>query len=317
MANIDPSLQQVQTIPRLPPRSPDSHKGTFGRVLVLGGSVGMLGAPSLVAMAAQRSGAGLVTAAVPGSIQSPVATLCPCATTIGLPETDKGQIEPIAARKRFASLGWFAAGSAETRPPVLVTGPGIGRGTIEYARQLWELINAFRNGPLTPAVIDADALNLTQRSVPESPASWDTQPHARTVITPHPGEMARMHDVTTAEVQADRVGYAVRTARMMAAAGAQDGPVVVLKGAQTIVTDGQQIYINTTGNPGMATGGSGDVLAGVIGAIIGEGLSCFDAAVLGVYVHGLAGDLAAQQLGQISLIATDLIDTLPEAFLSC
>ncbi len=309
-------MKHIHTIPRLPPRPADAHKGDFGRVLVMSGSVGMLGAPSLVALAAQRGGAGLVTAAVSRSIQSPVATLCPCATSIGLPETATGQIDPLNARKTFQERGLLGGSTEATPPDVLVTGPGVGRGSPEYGRQFWALINAFRNGARVPAVIDADALNLTHRSTPNAPGGWDDQPHYRTVITPHPGELARMHGVSTREIQADREGFAVRTARAMSARRNEPDlkAVVVLKGARTIVTDGERIYVNNTGNPGMATGGSGDVLAGVIGALIAQGMHGFDAAVLGVYVHGLAGDLAAARLSQTALIATDIIDALPQAF---
>ena len=124
-----------------------------------------------------------------------------------------------------------------------------------------------------------------------------------------------MHGVSPRKVQADREGYALRTARMMSknTPGEREPVVVVLKGAGTIVTDGERVYINRTGNPGMATGGSGDVLAGMIGALIGQGMARFDAAVAGVHYHGLAGDLAAEVLGQMSLIASDIIDALPEA----
>jgi hydroxyethylthiazole kinase-like uncharacterized protein yjeF len=309
------SVKRVRTLPKLRARRKDAHKGDFGRVLVVSGSVGMLGAPSLVGLAAQRSGAGLVTVAVPKSIQSAVATLCPCATTIGLPESASGQIEPAAALDHLRHLGLLGEGGGA--PDVLITGPGVGRGAADFARQFWELINAFRGSPHVPAVIDADALNLTRRSSHEYPGGWDDQRHYRTVITPHPGELARMHGVTTQEIQADREGFAVRTAKMMAATCEEPDftPVVVLKGAGTIVTDGNRLYVNRTGNAGMATGGSGDVLAGIIGALIGQRLEPFEAAVLGVHVHGLAGDLAARHLGQVSLIATDLIDHLPAAFL--
>ncbi|NLX22116.1 MAG: NAD(P)H-hydrate dehydratase [Phycisphaerae bacterium] len=146
-----------------------------------------------------------------------------------------------------------------------------------------------------------------------------TSPGLRTVITPHPGELARMHSLTTREIQADREGIAVRTAIMMteeAATSPDHRSVVVLKGAGTIVTDGLRIYVNRTGNPGMATGGSGDVLTGILAALIGQGLTRFDAAVLAVYLHGLAGDLGARRLGQMSLIATDIIDALPAAILT-
>lgn len=314
--DTDVSIQRVRSVPRLPKRADDANKGDFGRVLVLGGCAGMAGAPALVGMAALRGGAGLATLAVPASIQPTVAALCPCATTIPLPETLNGQIDPLAARKVFADRGLLSTPGDGAPPDVLVAGPGLGRGTVKYADAVWELINAFRNGPLVPAVIDADALNLSRRAGQGAPAAWDAQYHFRTIITPHPGELGRMHGVSAGEIQTDREGFAVRTARMMAGRrGEPDySPVVVLKGAGTVVTDGLRLYVNRTGNPGMATGGSGDVLGGLIAALVGQGLDNFEAAVAGVYLHGLAGDLAARRMGQASLLATDLIDALPDAF---
>jgi NAD(P)H-hydrate epimerase len=308
--------KRIKTVPSLPKRAAHAHKGDFGRVLVIGGSTGMVGAPALVGWAALRSGAGLVTLAVPTSIQQTVASFNPCPTSMPLPETPTGQIDPIAARKAFQSAGLLDAAPAGHPPDVIVIGPGIGPGSGNYGYQLWELINAFRNGPLTPAVIDADALNLAHRCTPQSPSGWDGQYHFRTIITPHPGELARMHGLSTRDIQADREGFAVRTAHMMSSRRSDPDyrTVVVLKGAGTIVTDGARLYTNRTGNPGMATGGSGDVLSGVIGALIGQGMDTFEAAVAGVHLHGLAGDLAARKLGQVSLIATDLITHLPEAF---
>jgi ADP-dependent NAD(P)H-hydrate dehydratase len=312
----DGSLVRVRSVARLPERAADAHKGDFGRVLVMGGSLGMAGAPALVGLAALRAGAGLVVIAVPQSIQATVAGICPCATTIGLPETASGQIDPEKARKLFTERGMLAESERGSPPDVLATGPGVGGATATYGAAFWDLINAFRNGPLVPAVIDADALNLAKRSTPQSPGGWDGQYHFRTIITPHPGEMGRLHEVSAGEVQADREGFAVCTARMMA--GQRDEsdyrPVVGLKGAGTVVTDGQRIYVNRTGNAGMATGGSGDVLAGVIAGLVGQGMEPFDAAATGVHVHGLAGDLAAKRRGQVSLIATDIIEGLSEAF---
>ncbi len=317
------SPKYVKTVPSPPVRPQDAHKGTFGKILVIGGSVGMAGAPSLVGLAALRSGAGLVSIAVPAPIQPTVAGLCPCATTIPLPATRTGQIDPAAALRTLKNCGLLDrhpppseinVGPA-TSPSAISVGPGIGIGDDRFARGIWNLIDAFRRTGV-PAVIDADALNLARQSTHKTPTVWNQQPHFRTVITPHPGEMARMHGVTTKTVQADRVGFAVRTAQMMGGDrfGPDHTPVVVLKGAGTVVTDGHRVYINRTGNPGMATGGSGDVLAGVTGALIGQGMNLFDAAVLGVHVHGLAGDRAADVIGQISLIATDLINCLPVAF---
>ncbi|NLX12783.1 MAG: NAD(P)H-hydrate dehydratase [Phycisphaerales bacterium] len=307
----------VRTIPSPPRQATDAHKGDCGRLLVLAGSLGMSGAPALVGLAALRSGAGLVTIAVPRSIQQAVASCCPCATTIGLPETSTGQIDPQAARSLFKDLGLLDPAPVGNPPDCLLTGPGIGRGPGRYGRDFWELINAFRNGPLVPAVIDADALNLIEKTGADRPDGWDGQFHFRTVITPHPGELARMHGVSIREIQADRRGYAVRTANLMKASHdtPEYAPTVVLKGAGTVVTDGRRVYTNRTGNPGMATGGSGDVLTGIIGALIGQGMDSFEAAVTGVYVHGLAGDMVAGKIGQISLIATDLIDALPQAFM--
>ena len=306
------ALKRVSVIPRPPARAADAHKGTFGKVLVIGGSVGMAGAPSLVGAAALRSGAGLVTIASPAPIQPTVAGLCPCATTIPLPATQTGQIDPVASMKVFRDRGWLGRESA---PSVLVVGPGIGLGSERFGQELWKIINAFRNQPRVPAVIDADALNLAIESRRKSPNAWNRQLPYRTVITPHPGEMARLHGVATKDIQADREGWAVRTARMMAGDrfDPDHTPVVVLKGAGTVVTDGRRVYVNRTGNPGMATGGSGDVLTGLTAALLAQHLPPFEAACLAVWCHGRAGDLAAADLGEVSLIATDLLDYLPRA----
>ncbi|HSW47169.1 MAG TPA: NAD(P)H-hydrate dehydratase [Phycisphaerae bacterium] len=307
------AIKHVKTIPSLPSRAADAHKGTFGMVLVVGGSVGMAGAPALVGLSALRSGVGLTTIAAPAPVQPTVAGLCACAITLPLPANAAGRINPQQSLRLLRQRGWLAR---ESRPSALVVGPGIGLNGDRYGRQLWRLINAFRNDARVPAIIDADALNLARKSTRKSPNAWNQQPHFRTVITPHPGEMARLHGVTTKDVQADRIGWAVRTAHMMAGNrfDPDHTPVVVLKGAGTVITDGHRVYVNRTGNPGMATGGSGDVLAGTIGALIAQGMTVFDAAVLGVHVHGLAGDRAAEVIGQIAMIATDIINCLPVAF---
>ncbi len=307
--------KHIHRVPVPPPRSADAHKGTFGRVLVVGGSVGMAGAPALAGLAALRSGAGLVTIAVPESVQPSVAIMCPCATTIPLPETRDGRIDPPAAERKLKRLGLLDAPPDGALPDVVAIGPGVGRGPATYGAQFWHLIDAFRQLGV-PAVIDADALNLAPQGGRQATKGWQTLNHARTVITPHPGELARMLKTPTGQIQADREGQAVRTAQAMRARSSPDDapPVVVLKGAGTIVTDGKLVYRNCSGNPGMATGGSGDVLTGAIAALIGQGMTPFDAAVAGVYFHGLAGDLAAKRLGQVSMIATDIIEALPAAF---
>jgi NAD(P)H-hydrate epimerase len=281
----------------------------------------MIGAPALVANSALRSGAGLVTVACPESIQPAVASLCPCATSIPLPETKAGLIDPSRALKHLRGLGLIGESGA---PTALAAGPGLGQGDLAFSRSVLALIGAFREEAGVPCVLDADALNALA-TVKTARAGKGARRSAQsalaglrsTIITPHPGEMARLHDVSTAAVQADREGFAIKTVKEMAA-GENDGSssVVVLKGAGTVVTDGTRLYINRTGNPGMATGGSGDVLTGVIVGLVAQGLSMFDAAVLGVHVHGLAGDLAADDVGEISLIAADLVGYLPEAFLT-
>jgi NAD(P)H-hydrate epimerase len=273
----------------------------------------MAGAPALVGLAALRSGAGLVTIAAPAPVQPTVAALCPCATTLPLPATPAGQIDPSKSVQTLRRHGWLTRGST---PDALIVGPGIGLGNDRFARQLWTLIDAFRINAAVPAVIDADALNLARKSDRPAPNAWNLQPHGRTIITPHPGEMARLHGISIKQVQANRQDCAARTAHMMTRphSSTNDGPVVVLKGAGTVVTDGRRVYVNRTGNPGMATGGSGDVLAGVLAGLLAQGMDLFDAAVLGVHVHGLAGDRAAEVIGQIPLIATDLINCLPVAF---
>lgn len=307
-----PRIRRISTLPKLPSRAKDAHKGDFGRVLVIGGSRGMIGAPTLVANAALRSGAGLVTVACPRSIQPAVATLCPCATTLPLPEDAQGTIDPRQAMEDLHDHGLL---NEPTAPSVVAIGPGIGRGDSAFDAALTQLINSFGDDARAPVVLDADALNVLHKSVGDG-AGWDRALHFRTVITPHPGELARMHGVSTAEIQADRQEYAVKTAREMS--GGKDHPdyraVVVLKGAGTIVTDGVNLYVNKTGNPGMATGGSGDVLTGIIAGLIAQRMSGIHSAALGVHLHGLAGDLAARSLGKVSLIATDLINHLPYAF---
>jgi NAD(P)H-hydrate epimerase len=282
--------------------------------LVIGGSRGMVGAPAMVSNAALRSGAGLVTVACPRSIQLTVAGLCPCATSIALPENDDGCVSPGESQQYLRKLGLLDAAGA---PSVVAAGPGLGHGDRRYSEAMVGLLLAFAETARTPVVLDADALNAlaTSGAVGETRPASDSGTGSL-ILTPHPGEMARLHGVSTPTVQADREGYAVRTARMMTPEGRprEGQTVVVLKGAGTVVTDGERCCVNRTGNPGMATGGSGDVLTGVIAGLVGQGMSTFDAAVLGVHVHGLAGDLAAKGLGQISLIATDLIDFLPKAW---
>ncbi|KPK75246.1 MAG: hypothetical protein AMJ79_11990 [Phycisphaerae bacterium SM23_30] len=286
--------KKITELPRLASRRIDAHKGLYGRILVLGGSRGMIGAPSLAAQAAFRSGAGLVRVAAPRSIQLSVAQLAPCATTIPLPEDEKGLISGDAINDILEALDDNDS---------LAMGCGMGQSV-----ELQEVIKQVINNCPKPMVIDADGLNNLAAS-----GIGSLQLNDNTILTPHPGEIKRLwKGYFREDMPSDRV----RQAEMLSQ---RSGAVVVLKGAGTVVTDGISTYVNETGNPGMATGGTGDVLTGCIGALLGRqegGLSALNAAILGVYVHGRAGDLAVAGLGETALMASDLIDWLGEAWAS-
>ncbi|MBE0535589.1 MAG: NAD(P)H-hydrate dehydratase [Phycisphaerae bacterium] len=282
-------MDTVTDIPKLTPRPADAHKSLFGRILIVGGSVGMGGACALAGRAALRAGAGLVRLAVPKAVLPVVAGFEPCYITVPLTQDDAGGIASSAA----AALCEQAAQS-----DVVAFGPGAGTG-----RGAREVLLALIAEPDLRLVIDADGLN----SLAKTPL-WPARRKADVILTPHPGEMKRLWKGLFREpMPEDRTAAAAAMAK-------ETGCTVVLKGAGTVVTDASRVYINTTGNPGMATAGTGDVLTGIIAALAGQHLSNFDAAVSGVYIHGLAGDLAADRTGQISLIATDIIDALPQAF---
>ena len=227
---------------------------------------------------------------MPREIQSIVAASNPCYTTICLPQDDNGRVDDTAEPDLMEKA---------RQNDVIAAGPGLGQSPC-----VSRLIQALLRWSNVPLVLDADALNNLQGHL----ALLKQSPVPR-ILTPHPGEFAGLLQMKTAEVQAQRQELAVRFA-------AEHGVVLVLKGHGTLVTDGRQLYHNTTGNPGMATGGTGDVLAGLIAALAGQGLLPFTAAQLGVYLHGLAGDLARNVLGEESLTAADLLDYLPRAFLS-
>lgn len=282
-----PAVEIVRQLPALPPRRPDSHKGDFGRVLVVAGSRGMSGAAVLCATAALRGGAGLVRVAVAEGILPLVAAGNPCYMTAPLPQDEQGR---LAAAAEAALLDLVQASD------VVAVGPGLGRGPGPAA-----LVAALVERTPGPLVIDADGLNNLQHHTDRLRSRT-----APTVLTPHPAEFARLADSDVATVQAHRQEMAVRFA-------ADHGVVVVLKGHGTVVTDGRQVYTNATGNPGMATGGTGDVLTGLIAALLGQHLAPFAAAQLGVHLHGLAGDLARDAVGEVALIATDLLQYLPAA----
>jgi NAD(P)H-hydrate epimerase len=282
-------LERADVASAFPRRRRDSHKGDWGRLLVVAGSLGKTGAVALAARAAMRTGAGLVTAAVPASQQPVVAALVLEAMTEPLLDTASGTIAGKAL-DRICAL-------AAARDAVAI-GPGLGTdaGTADVVTRLVQTLSI-------PAVLDADAVTALAGRLDV----LDAAPAAR-CLTPHPGEMARMLGVSIGDVQRDRVEIARTLAR-------GHRVHVALKGAASVVASPDGIVaLNPTGNPGMASGGTGDVLTGMVGALLARGLDPGLALRAAVYVHGLAGDLAATRVGEEALIASDLIDALPEAF---
>ncbi|AEF93381.1 YjeF-related protein [Desulfotomaculum nigrificans CO-1-SRB] len=279
-----------ETVARwLPPRQSTGHKGTYGRVLVVAGSRGMVGAARLTTRGTLRAGAGLVTLALPAGLQPVAAASLDEAMSLALPETPEGTLAIGAAGVILETC---------RQVDVLALGPGLSTHP-ETAAMVKSLLPELE----VPTVLDADALNALVGDV-----DMLGEAKAPLIITPHPGEMARLLDLQVAEVQENRIDLALAAARKWRV-------VVVLKGARTIVASPNgNIYINPTGNPGMATGGSGDALTGIIAGLLGQGLNPEQAAAAGVYLHGRAGDLAAEQLGQVSLLAGDIISFLPDVF---
>lgn len=274
------------TLPNLPPRSPESHKGDFGRALLVGGSRGMAGAIALAGMACLRSGAGLVKLATPTACLATVAGFEPSYMTAPLPEDAEGRIA-LAARQTLLPLLADAT--------CIALGPGLGR-----TADLTQLVGWLYHSTPQPMVVDADALFALAQ-----PGNERKPPAGPRILTPHPGEFARLAP-DCGKTRDEQIQAAEQLAR-------EWGVVVLLKGHRTLVTDGTRSAFNTTGNPGMATGGCGDVLTGIITALVCQRLSPFEAAVLGAHVHGLAGDLAAAELGEVSLVASDLVRYLPKA----
>jgi NAD(P)H-hydrate epimerase len=279
MSPLDP------TLPLLPPRAPDAHKGTFGTALIIGGSRGMTGAAALAGMAALRGGAGLVRVAVPDRCAETVAGYEPSYMTSPLPCDVEGRIS-CAAHARIVELADTAT--------VMAIGPGLGRSP-----DLDRLVPQLYREIARPMVCDADALNAISTDC-DSLANHA----APRVFTPHPGEFARLVGKNYPAEERETAAQEL---------AARCSVVVVLKGHRTFVTDGRRHWHNSTGNPGMATGGSGDSLTGLITALACQHLEPYEASRLGVYLHGLAGDLAAKELGEPSLIASDIVRFLPAA----
>ncbi|HUY82168.1 MAG TPA: NAD(P)H-hydrate dehydratase [Acidobacteriaceae bacterium] len=271
------------------PRPGDSNKGMYGHVLVIGGAGGKSGAPSMASLAALRAGAGLVTAAVAESILPQVAGVTPELMTASLKEDAAGDLDPGAVDY---------VGLLE-RKTVLAIGPGLGQmpGAEEFLLQL--LARAT-----VPLVLDADALNILAKHPDKIHGQGRTM-----VLTPHPGEMARLAGISTQEVQANREGLALEFAR-------KHGVTLVLKGRRTLVAhpDGT-VAVNTTGNPGMAKGGSGDILTGIVAAMLAQyPENVADAVNAAVYLHGLAADFAVREQDEHTLLATDTVAHLWRAF---
>ena len=280
------SADQVHSLPPLPPRRADSHKGDHGRVLVVAGSPGMAGAAVLAARGALRAGSGLVTVAIPAPLSAAVTAAVPEATQRLLPEPS----HPAYADALRVALPPHLNLTFDS----LAAGPGI--GTSEWSRELLSTVLQRHYGP---QVLDADALNLIASGL-------EVPPFKKRIWTPHPGEFQRL------------MGYVPHGDDERIEAGARFvdsfGGVLLLKGHRSVVHDGKRFFINLTGNPGMATGGSGDVLTGVLASLVGQGFDTFSAACLGAHLHGLAGDLAVRALGVDSVIAGDIAEFLPNAF---
>lgn len=292
-SEVSPALERVMTLPELPVRPEEAHKGTFGRVLVIAGSRGMSGAAALAGLGALRGGAGLVYVASPATVQPTIASLEASWLTIPLPDAD-GQLASDAAAALLSTVPSMSA---------VAIGPGLGssEGVISVVEQLYSSVEQ-------PLVVDADGLNALAALLQRTGALPPRAPSLPfPILTPHPGEFSRLCGRSIAEIQDEREAAAARFAR-------QHSVILLLKGHRTVITDGRRVATNTTGNSGMATGGCGDVLTGLIAALLAQGMTPFEAAQFGAYLHGLAGDIAAEHLSRAGLIASDLPAYLPLAW---
>lgn len=273
-------LDHAEVLSLLPDRDPAGHKGNYGRILLLCGSRGYTGAAALAAMGALRCGAGLVFLGVPESIYTIEAVKLNEAIVFPLPEEDgKLSIDAgIPVRKKLREMD------------AVLIGPGLGQSVGTMA-----VLNAVLQGFDGPVILDADAINLLA-------ADSETlrQRNAVTILTPHEGEFRRLG----IGLDEDRVEGAQKLAK-------EFGCIVVRKGRDSVITDGERVYINPTGNPGMAVGGSGDVLAGMIAGLLGQGIEPLQAAACAAWLHGAAGDRSAEKLGQYAMLPTDMLEELP------
>ncbi|MBU0759713.1 MAG: NAD(P)H-hydrate dehydratase [Candidatus Omnitrophica bacterium] len=271
-------------------RKKDTHKGDYGHVFILAGSTGLTGAAALCGQACMRSGAGLVTLGIPRSLNVVMEIKLTEVMTCPLPETRQGTFSLKAKAEALKKIN---------NSDIAVLGPGLSSN-----KETQQLIRELAVSVKRPMVLDADALNAISEN-----ADVLRKVKSPYVITPHPGEMARLLKKDTDYIKKNRLIVAKKFANYYNA-------VVVLKGSGTIVAEpgaNQRVYVNKTGNPGMATAGSGDVLTGVIAGFMAQGLKPFDAARFAVYTHGLAGDLAKKEKGEEGLIAGDILEKIPEA----
>lgn len=273
-------LNHEQVLAMLPDRDENAHKGDFGKILLLCGSLGYTGAAALSAMGALRSGAGLVYLGVPESIYAIEAVKLTEPIVFPLPQ-EQGMLSTAALPEILKRL---------ERANAVLVGPGLGQseGTLAVTRTVLENARC-------PVVVDADGINVLSRHM-----DILRERHAPTVLTPHAGEFARMGGKTGQ----DRLAAARDFAK-------EFGCILLLKGHNTVITDGDKCYVNHTGNPGMAVGGSGDVLAGILVSLLGQGLEPLTAAACSAWLHGAAGDLCAERIGQYGMLPTDMLEVLP------
>jgi ADP-dependent NAD(P)H-hydrate dehydratase len=271
-------VKRITSPPPLPPRTKDGHKGMFGRVLVIGGSEGMIGAPTMAGRSALKLGAGLVEIAVPRSILAAALTVTP-------------ELIGIAMGRAVAE----SAGKADC----VIIGPGMGQSPAALAT-LKQVVRLAK-----PVVVDADGLNLLAKQ-----KKWPGYFKAAAVLTPHPGEMKRLGKLigrdSVPEDDEGRIEIAVLAAKSF-------GQVIVLKGNRTVVTDGQRVYLNRTGDSSLSKAGAGDVLSGMVGTLLAQRMGQFEAACTAVFIHGRAGEIAGERLGLRCVLAHDVIEAISPA----
>ena len=280
-------MSEITELPKLPQRADDTYKNQCGRILIIAGSRGFTGAGALAVKAALRSGAGLVTWAIPASLLNTAETLCLESITMPLAETE--QLAPsVAAREPLLE--------AAQESDIVVLGPGL-----PVAGESGELMRLLIPEIRKPLILDAGAL----RAIGTNHTPLRNRRHP-TILTPHPGEFADMTNLSIKDIQADRIKHTLNLAR-------KSGAIVLLKGANTVISNGKDYYINKTGGPAMATAGMGDILTGIISATAAVINDPFQATCTGAYLHGSAGDIVAGEKGIYSLISSDLLDSLPQA----